>query len=79
MELLQCMFTISTSAESLGKVLKRSQVSLGTKEGSPQKKEADLWASTALGAITLQVLGAKQMFELWKALNDVSVDDEPKA
>ena len=27
----------------LGKVLKRSQVSLGTKEGSPQKKKADLW------------------------------------
>lgn len=40
---------------------------------------AAVGASNAIGAIALQVLGGKQMFELWKALTDMSVDEDPEA
>lgn len=39
---------------------------------------AAVGASNAVGAIALQVLGGKQMFELWRALTDVPEDDVPE-
>lgn len=40
---------------------------------------AAVGASNAVGAIALQVLGGKQMFELWSALTDVPVDEDSEA